>query len=146
MEIIWKKITESPEETWRIASDFVKTLKKGDVVACHGDLGAGKTCFIQGIANALEIREPVNSPTYTLIHEYKSDPMLYHMDLYRLSGPDEAFDLGLDDYIDGDGISLIEWAVRAEELVPARTKHPLFEHGEHEFQRIITCCTEAPEC
>ena len=74
MEIIWKKITESPDETWKIAADFVKNLKKGDVIACHGDLGAEKLAsFKESDSN---IREPVNSPTYTLIHEYKSEPML----------------------------------------------------------------------
>lgn len=146
METIWQKTSESPEATWQLAAAFLGTLKRGDVIACHGDLGAGKTCFIQGIANAMDIREPVSSPTYTLINEYRADLPLYHMDLYRLAGPEEAFELGLDEYIDGEGITVIEWAERAEELLPARTLHLVFEHGAHEHQRIIKLLKEAPSC
>lgn len=146
METIWQKTSESPKETWEIAAEFLSTLKKSDVIAFHGDLGAGKTCFIQGIANAMDIREPVSSPTYTLINEYRAELPLYHMDLYRLSGPEEAFDLGLDEYIDGEGITVIEWAERADELLPERTMHLLFEHGEHEHQRVIKLLKEAPSC
>lgn len=146
MKTIWHKTTESPTETWQLAAEFFGTLKRGDVVACHGDLGAGKTCFIQGIAHAMDIREPVSSPTYTLINEYRAALPLYHMDLYRLAGPEEAFDLGLDEYIDGDGITIIEWAERAGELLPERTLHLIFEHGAHEYQRTIKLCTETPSC
>lgn len=146
METIWQKTSESPTETWQIAAEFFGTLQPGDVIAFHGDLGAGKTCFIQGIANAMDIREPVSSPTYTLINEYRAALPLYHMDLYRLAGPEEAFDIGLDEYIDGDGITVIEWAERAGELLPKRTKHLVFEHGAYEHQRIIKLCKETPSC
>lgn len=134
---IWEKVSGSPEETQRIAAEFLDTLAPGAVVAFSGDLGAGKTCFIQGLADALGITEPVSSPTYTLINEYRGRLPLYHMDLYRLSGPEEAFDLGLDDYIDGAGITVIEWAERAEELLPPRTLHLQLEHGRTPEERII---------
>ena len=146
MKTIWQKTSEGPDETWQIASEFFSTLNRGDVIAFHGDLGAGKTCFIQGIANAMDIREPVSSPTYTLINEYRAAFPLYHMDLYRLAGPEEAFDLGLDEYIDGNGLTVIEWAERTEELLPARTMHLFFEHGAHEHQRTIKLCKEITTC
>ena len=115
--------THSPEETWELAAELAGELDPGTVIALHGDLGAGKTCFIQGYAAALGIDEPITSPTYTLIGEYEGRLPLHHIDLYRLSGPVEALGLGLEEYFDADGITAIEWAERAEGLLPPDMLH-----------------------
>ncbi len=115
--------TNSPEETWTLAAELAEELPAGTVMALHGDLGAGKTCFIQGFAAALGIDEPVTSPTYTLIGEYEGRLPLHHIDLYRLAGPEEALGLGLEEYFDANGITAIEWAERAEGLLPPDMLH-----------------------
>ena len=115
--------THSPEETWTLAAELADEFTAGTVIALHGDLGAGKTCFIQGYAAALGIDEPVTSPTYTLIGEYQGRLPLHHIDLYRLSGPEEALGLGLEEYFDVNGITAIEWAERAEGLLPPDLMH-----------------------
>ena len=115
--------TRNPEETWRLAAELADEFAPGTVIALHGDLGAGKTCFIQGYAAALGIDEPVTSPTYTLIGEYAGRLPLHHIDLYRLSGPEEALGLGLEEYFDVNGITAIEWAERAEGLLPPDLMH-----------------------
>lgn len=83
-----------------------------------GELGAGKTCFVQGLARGLGIEDNVSSPSFVLLREYKGRLPLYHIDLYRLEQLSEIADLGLDDYFYGDGVSVIEWANRAPELLP----------------------------
>jgi tRNA threonylcarbamoyladenosine biosynthesis protein TsaE len=124
-----KWISDSPSNTWKIAADFFQTLEKSAVIALHGNLGAGKTCFTQGLAQAAGVREPVCSPTYTIIH---------HIDLYRLGGPEEAFDLGFDEILESGGITVIEWAERAAELLPPDTIHIRLERGETDNQRLIS--------
>ena len=115
--------TNSPEETWELAARLAEELGAGTVLALHGELGAGKTCFVQGLAAALEIDEPITSPTYTLIGEYEGRLPLHHIDLYRLSGPTEALGLGLEEYFDARGITAMEWAERAEGLLPSDMIH-----------------------
>lgn len=122
--------TNSPDETWALAAELSEELGAGTVIALHGDLGAGKTCFIQGLAVALGIDEPITSPTYTLIGEYEGRLPLHHIDLYRLSGPVEALGLGLEEYFDVNGITAIEWAERAEGLLPADLIHIRIEADE----------------
>ena len=112
--------TYSPEETQAIGEQFGQTLKPGDVVALIGDLGAGKTCLTQGIARGVGIftDQVVNSPSYTLINEYEGAIPVYHIDLYRLEHHGEIVELGLEEYLEGDGICIIEWADRMLELLP----------------------------
>lgn len=112
--------THSPEETQAIGEQFGQTLKRGDVVALIGDLGAGKTCLTQGIARGVGIftDQVVNSPSYTLINEYEGQIPVYHIDLYRLEHHGEIVELGLEEYLEGDGICIIEWADRMLELLP----------------------------
>lgn len=129
--------SESPSQTWEIAREFFQTLTLPAVIALHGDLGAGKTCFTQGLAQAAGVREPVCSPTYTLIGEYQGDVPFHHMDLYRLSGPEEAYDLGLDEYLETAGITIIEWAERAAELIPPHAIHLRLERGADPTLRTI---------
>jgi tRNA threonylcarbamoyladenosine biosynthesis protein TsaE len=107
------EITNSEEETARAGERLGATLKAGDVVLLFGDLGAGKTAFVRGIARGLGASaDDVSSPTFTIVQQYSgAGPTLYHVDLYRLN-PDEVDDLGLDDLVSGDGIVAIEWAER----------------------------------
>jgi len=107
------------------------------VIALHGNLGAGKTCFTQGLALAAGVTEPVCSPTYTLISEYQGTVPFHHIDLYRLGGSEEACDLGLDEYLETDGITVIEWAERAAELIPPDSIHIRLTCGDDEEIRTI---------
>lgn len=113
-------------------------LRPGDVWALYGDLGAGKTVFVQGVAAALGAAEPVNSPTYTLVQTYRGRLTLHHVDLYRIENAEEAQGFGLETYWDGDAVTLIEWPERAEELLPAHTRRWHFKHGDREHLRLVT--------
>ncbi len=112
--------TESPEGTQALGEKLGSTLKAGDVVALIGDLGTGKTCLTQGIARGAGIaqNEVVSSPSYILINEYDGKIPIYHIDLYRLETFDEIAELGLGEYINSDGICIIEWAERMAEDLP----------------------------
>ena len=112
-------ISTSVDDTWRLAKALVAELPQRAVLALHGDLGSGKTCFVQGIALALGIKQPVTSPTFTIVNEYHGDRYLCHIDLYRLSGADEVLALGFDEYLEAEGIVAVEWPERAEEIFPA---------------------------
>jgi tRNA threonylcarbamoyladenosine biosynthesis protein TsaE len=131
-------ISNSPEETQAIAKSLVESSPDLCAVALHGELGAGKTCFVQGIAAALDINEPITSPTFTIINEYDGTRKLQHMDLYRLSSSDEVLALGFEDYLSGNGIIAIEWPDRAEELLPAETVHVYLKAMDQPDCRSIT--------
>lgn len=120
-----EQVFDCPEidDTHAVAARLARALGAGAVVALHGDLGAGKTCFVQGFARALGIHGHVTSPTFTLVNEYAATRPIFHVDLYRLNGSNEAMGLGLEDYMDGPGVTLIEWAERAADLLPPRTIH-----------------------
>ena len=112
-------ITASPEQTWRIGEMLGRALGAGDTICLYGDLGAGKTSFSYGIALGLEVREQyITSPTYTFVNEYEGRVPLYHIDLYRLNDPEELENIGFEEYIDSDGVTVIEWAERAEDELP----------------------------
>ena len=117
--------THAPEETQAVGEQIGEALKPGDVVALVGDLGAGKTCLAQGIARGIGIaaHEVVNSPSYTLVNEYSGKIPIFHIDLYRLKHQNEIVDLGLEEYLEGDGICIVEWANRIPELLPKRHIH-----------------------
>ena len=112
--------TESFEETQALGEKLGKTLKQGDVIALIGDLGTGKTCLTQGIARGVGIAsgEIVSSPSYILINEYNGTIPIYHIDLYRLENSEEIAELGLSEYVEGDGICIIEWAERMADALP----------------------------
>src|SRR4051812_25596177 len=108
-----KKITKSPEQTIQMASDFSKNLKSGDILLLQGDLGAGKTTFVKGLAKGLKAKvNEVVSPTFVLMNIYEGKLPIYHFDLYRLEKPEELASLSMDEYLDGDGIAVIEWPKR----------------------------------
>lgn len=113
-------VSHSAEDTARLGAAVGARLAPGDVIVLRGQLGAGKTVFTQGIGRGLGVREHVISPTFTLLREHTSGRLpLYHVDAYRLAGAVEAFTFGLDEYLYGDGVTVIEWGERVETLLPA---------------------------
>lgn len=109
-------ISNSADETKEFAKKLASLLQPGDVIALEGDLGAGKTTFTKGLAEGLEITKNVNSPTFTIIKEYKGTMPLYHMDVYRLENSDE--DLGFEEYFEGMGVTVVEWAHLIKDQLP----------------------------
>lgn len=130
-------ITNGPDETRRFGAQLARIMRPGTVMALHGNLGAGKTCLVQGLAEGLGINEVVNSPTYTIIHEYKGELPLFHVDLYRIEDEMDAVALGLEEYFDAPGVTAIEWPEHAAFLLRGDVIHIRIEHGEKEDQRII---------
>lgn len=131
--------TRSAEETQALAARLAAEMPPGTVLCLHGDLGAGKTCFVQGLAKALGVRRPVGSPTFTLINEYRGKTRLAHIDLYRIRGAGDAFGLGLEDYLfHFDGIVAIEWAERVAELLPEECWHVRLGAGTGDETRQVT--------
>lgn len=108
----------SCEDTKKIAADIANTFCGGEFVAMYGDLGAGKTAFVQGVAKALGINSHITSPTFTIVNEYEGRLDLYHFDVYRISDPDEMFEIGFDEYVNGGGVCIVEWAELIEDLFP----------------------------
>ncbi len=116
-------ITRSPGETEKVGAALGAVLQPGTVIAYVGDLGAGKTAFTRGLARGLGAREPVTSPTYTIVNEYLSGRMpLFHFDMYRLSSSEDLWDIGWEDYLDRGGVCAVEWSENvADALAGAMT-------------------------
>ena len=124
-------ISHSPAQTRRLGARLGARAQAGDIYCLEGDLGSGKTSFVQGIGEGLGVRGPIVSPTFVLVGVYRSAPgrpPLYHLDLYRISGPQEALDFGLEDYLYGEGVVAIEWAERIREILPAEHLWITFRH------------------
>lgn len=113
--------TTSAEETVELGKKIGSFLKKGDIIAMQGTLGAGKTTITKGIAQALGINETITSPTFCLISEYEGKMPLYHMDVYRLDGAEDFANLGTEDMLYGEGVSIIEWSEKIMEELPHKT-------------------------
>ena len=132
-------ITHSAAETEAAGRAFAKALSRGDVVACFGDLGAGKTAFARGVAAGLGCKGRVTSPTFTIVNEYDGPLPLFHFDMYRLGGEDDLFDIGWEDYLARQGVCLVEWSERIADALPPETiRVDIRRHGEHDDWRIIT--------
>jgi tRNA threonylcarbamoyladenosine biosynthesis protein TsaE len=130
-------LTHSPEETFRAGREAARAARAGDVFALVGGLGAGKTQWVKGFAAGLGSEAPVTSPTFTLIHEYPGGRLpLYHADCYRLERPEELLAIGLDDYLDGRGVLVIEWADKFPELLPTSARWVRFTIGEGDEREI----------
>jgi tRNA threonylcarbamoyladenosine biosynthesis protein TsaE len=130
----YKFITKSAEETEKFAKNLSEKLEPGDVITLEGDLGAGKTTFTKGLAKGLGIDKVIKSPTFTIIKEYKGSLPLYHMDVYRLE--DSCEDLGFEEYFEGNGITVVEWASIISDYLPNSYLEILISHAE-ENERII---------
>ena len=125
-------------DTHKLARHLLKQVPGRMVLALHGDLGSGKTCFVQGLASALGVDRPVTSPTFTLVHEYTGTRPLVHVDLYRLRDSLDALMLGMEEYFDDVGITAVEWADRAEDIFPPDAIHLYFETLPESHSRRIT--------
>ena len=111
--------TRSAQETYQLGFEIGQKAKKGQVYTMVGDLGVGKTVFTQGMARGLEIDEPISSPTFTIVQVYDEGRLpFYHFDVYRIGDIDEMDEIGFEDYVYGEGVSLIEWANLIEEILP----------------------------
>lgn len=132
-------ISKNPEDTFAFAKQIASYMQKGMVIAFFGNLGAGKTFFIKGICRALE-KDPiiVTSPTFTYLNIYEAIFPVYHFDLYRLENAEQFLKMGFDEYLQSDGICLIEWAEKIENLLPSDVIKIKLEHVA-EDERKISC-------
>ena len=137
--------TNSPEETFALGQKLGEQAKAGQIYTLNGDLGVGKTVFTQGIARGLGITEAVSSPTFTIVQVYEEGRLpFYHFDVYRIGDVEEMYDIGIDEYLFGDGVCLIEWPSRIEEVLPDTCENIWIEKDlEKGFDyRRITCDKE----
>ncbi len=133
--------TRSAEETFRFGKELGQMASPGQVFTLTGDLGVGKTVFTQGFASGLGVEEAVSSPTFTIVQVYESGRLpFYHFDVYRIGDVEEMDEVGFDDYVLGEGVSLIEWANLIEEILPIhRTEIKIEKDLEQgfDYRRII---------
>lgn len=134
-----KTITKSPKQTKKLASDFAKKIKAGNNLALEGDLGSGKTTFIQGLAKALGVKEQITSPSFVLVKEFetsKKGVKLIHIDLYRLQKLDDIIKQGLKEYFGSKNITVVEWAKIAKDILPKNTIQIKFKHISDKKRQI----------
>jgi tRNA threonylcarbamoyladenosine biosynthesis protein TsaE len=130
-------ITDGPEETMALAGTIAERIEPPLVIGLYGDLGAGKTQFVKGFCAGVGIApERVTSPTFTIANEYQGRYPIYHLDAYRIGDLDELYEFGYEKYFFGEGVCLIEWADRVEQLVPEDALRLLFEHVDRDQRRI----------
>ena len=110
--------SNSAKETENISKAFSKTLKAGDVVCLWGDLGVGKTAFAGGLSKGLGVTEYISSPTFTVVNCYEGNLPVYHFDVYRISDSEEMYEIGYEEYVYGDGVSIIEWPGLISDILP----------------------------
>jgi len=129
-------ISPSPAATERLGEALARLLPRRSTVALYGDLATGKTCLVRGMAAHFTGRRDVHSPTFTLINEYRGNPTLYHIDLYRLAGPEEAAELGCEEIFDSPDVCAVEWAERAERLLPDRCVRIFMRHAGNDLRAL----------
>ena len=131
-------VSNSPAETEALGAALAGRLKPGAVVAFSGDLGAGKTAFVRGMARGLDICERVTSPTFTIVNEYEGGRLpLFHFDMYRLSSSDELFDIGWEDYLARGGVCAVEWSENVSDALEGDCIRVDIRRGAHDNQRLI---------
>ena len=116
-----KYYTSSYEQTYELAREFAKSVRAGTLITLDGDLGAGKTAFTSGFVKGLGCDDVVTSPTFTIVNEYEGTIPLFHFDMYRLSGSDDLFEIGWEDYLTRGGICAVEWSEITEDAFPENT-------------------------
>ena len=132
-------ITHSPEETRALGARLADALQGGEVIAFTGDLGAGKTAFVSGMAQALGVDERVTSPTFTIVNEYEGGRLpLFHFDMYRLGSADELFHIGWEDYLARGGVCAVEWSENVDEAIEDDAIRISINRGADENSRVIT--------
>lgn len=131
--------SKSPQETEALGQALVQKLAPGAVVAFSGDLGAGKTAFVRGMAQGLGITQRVTSPTFTIVNEYEGGRLpLFHFDMYRLHSVEELFDIGWEDFLSRSGICAVEWSENIQEALEPGTVYVDIRRGQGEQERIIS--------
>lgn len=131
--------SESEQETELLGEALVKRLSPGTVVAFTGDLGAGKTAFVRGMARGLGIHQRVTSPTFTIVNEYEGGALpLFHFDMYRLHSSEELFDIGWEDFLRRGGICAVEWSEIIRDALESGTVFVDIRRGDRDTQRVIT--------
>lgn len=140
--------SKSPEDTFQIGMRLGQLAKAGEVYTLTGDLGVGKTVFTQGFAKGLGVEEPVNSPTFTILQIYEGGRLpLYHFDVYRIGSVEEMDETGFEEYMTGEGVSLIEWADLIREILPReRTRIRIEKDLEKGFDYRRITVEAAEEC
>lgn len=130
-------LSRSEDETFSYGKELSSEFVAGDVIALVGNLGSGKTVLTKGIASGIGVNEVVNSPTFKLIGEYKSNPPLFHFDFYRIKSPKEIIDFGIEYYYSAKGICVIEWADLFPNLIPKNSKWFYFQIDTSDKRKII---------
>ena len=132
-------ITNSPEETEALGERLAQTLTPGTVLAYRGDLGAGKTAFTRGLARGLGYKEPVTSPTYTIVNEYLGGRLpLFHFDMYRLSSEEDLWDIGWEDYLERGGVCAVEWSENVAAALTGAMLVSIEKTGENTRKITVT--------
>ena len=129
---------ENEEQTRDIGFKLGKLLTPKSVICLIGDLGAGKTTMTQSLAKSLEVDDYITSPTFTIVNEYEGKMPLYHFDVYRIGSSDEMYDIGFDEYINGDGVCIIEWANLIEDILPDEYLYIEMNYKETGREMILT--------
>ena len=136
--------TSSEQETLELARSFAQRLERGDVVALWGELGTGKTRFVKGVCEAFGANHHVSSPSFIILNRYegsdrtKRELFVYHLDLYRVKSTEEIYDIGYEEFIYGDDITLVEWAEQLGDLLPHRRYDVRLAYGEGDCERRIS--------
>ena len=128
---------KSPQEMMKFAAQMAPSLKKGDIIGLSGELGAGKTVFIKGLAKGLKIKEEPSSPSFVIINEYKGRLPLYHFDVYRLDDIKQMDDLGYEEYFYGNGVTVIEWVEKIEKLIKGKWTKITIKYTKNDNERLI---------
>ena len=136
--------TFSEQETLKLAQEFARQLQRGDVVALWGELGTGKTRFAKGVCEAFGADHHVSSPSFVILNRYEGkgrdgrELFVYHLDLYRVRSVEEIYDLGYEEFIYGEGITLVEWAEQLADLLPAKRYDVRLRYGAQDSERTIS--------
>jgi len=137
MSDVERALTRSTDETLELAGSVGELLRAGDVVSLVGDLGAGKTVFARGVARALGVTEPVVSPSFTIVREYEGRMPLVHVDVYRIDTVQELYDLGFEEFVRDDGVTLVEWGDMIDGLLPGDRLDVRLTPGATDDERVV---------
>lgn len=141
-----EQVTNSPAETEALGAALAEELKPGAVVAFTGDLGAGKTAFVRGLARQRQTVDPVSSPTYAIVNEYRGKRPIYHFDMYRITDSDSLYDIGWEDYLSSGGLCVVEWSENILDALPDGTLFVRIEKTGEQSRRITLLKKEEEGC
>lgn len=136
--------TFSEQETLQLAHSFARQLERGNVVALWGELGTGKTRFVKGVCEAFGAEHQVSSPSFVILNRYEGkgpdgrELFVYHLDLYRVKSVDEIYDLGYEEFVYGDGVTLVEWSEQLADLLPSKRYDVRIGYGAQDSERRIS--------